>query len=174
MSNYGYFAGWHLPPYDHPVEWVKTKVEGLVDFRVKATLPPSFNWEFSQIWKMNIRLGQESIIAKSPVSTLLHDMIGDDPKAMFPYQVDFRHFTTVSRDTRFTYWLCNYLNYFERILKKAGIYKAIWDSCYRQQIGEELLKAHVARWSPSANTFPTCYRELSSPYGMFIKSRGCP
>lgn len=53
--------------------------------------------------KDDIRLGQESIIAESPVSTLLHDMIGDDPKAMFPYQVDLRHFTTVSRDTRFTY-----------------------------------------------------------------------
>lgn len=72
-------------------------------------------------------------------------MIGEDPKAKFLHHIDFRHTTTVSRDTHFTYWLCDYLDRFEEVLKKAGVYELIWASCYKQRIDKEILKALVAR-----------------------------
>lgn len=90
-------------------------------------------------------IGHESVIGESPIVTLLHDMMGDDPESMFPYHVGFRNFTTVSGDARFTYWLYDCLNSFEGTLKKAGIYEAIWASWYRQETDKELLKALMAR-----------------------------
>lgn len=42
----------------------------------------------------------------------------------------------------------------------VGVYEAIWASCYKQQLDKELIKALVARWSPWANNFLTCYEEL--------------
>lgn len=53
--------------------------------------------------KDDIGEGQKSITSESPVSTLVHDMIDDDPTGMFPLSVDFRHFAIVSRATRSTY-----------------------------------------------------------------------
>lgn len=87
-------------------------------------------------------------------------MIGEDPKAMFSYHVDFRHFIAVSRDTRFTYWLCDCLDHLEGVLKKADIYEAISASLYKQQIDEEHVKALMARLSPRTNNILKCYAEL--------------
>lgn len=36
-------------------------------------------------------------------------MIREDPKAIAPHHIDVRHFTTISRDTRFTNWLRDWL-----------------------------------------------------------------
>lgn len=58
------------------------------------------------------------------------------------------------------FWLSNRLNYFEGIMKHAGIYEAIWDSHFNQPNDKRLLKAFVARLCPNTNTTITCYGEL--------------
>lgn len=112
----------------------------MTDFNDKGHPEPEFQLGICKHLKDDNGLGQESIIAESPITTILHDMIGDYPKAMFPYRMDFRHFNTVRRNTRFTYWVCYCLDHFEGVLKKAGAYEAIWASRYKQKTDEELLK----------------------------------
>lgn len=84
------------------------------------------------------------IIAESSIMTTLHDMIDEDPQAKFPHHIDFCYLTTVSRDTRFTYWLWTVSIALRGFWRKRAMYKAIWASRYKQQIDEELLKAIVA------------------------------
>lgn len=45
-------------------------------------------------------------------------------------------------------------------MKAVGVYEAIWASRYKQQLDGELMKALVARWTPTTNTIFTCYGEL--------------
>lgn len=73
--------------------------------------------------------------------TTLHDVIGEDPKAMFPHHIDVRHFTTVV-ETRASLIGCATI--FEGVLEKEGVYVSIWASHYKQKIDEELLKALLA------------------------------
>lgn len=42
-------------------------------------------------------------------------MIGDAYKAKFSYHIDVRHLTTISGDTRLTYWLYDCLDCFKGI-----------------------------------------------------------
>lgn len=96
-----------LPPCSHPTEWVETKGEHMSYFKGKGTPAPEFQSRFCTNFKNDIGVGQEIVIGESPITTLLHKMIGDYPAGMFPFRIDFRHFTTVSRNMHFTYWLCD-------------------------------------------------------------------
>lgn len=87
-------------------------------------------------------------------------MIGEAPSGKFITQVGFHYYASISDDNRFTCWLCDCLYQFEGRLKVAGVYEAIWTSRYKQQRGEGMMKALVARWSPVTNTIFTCYGEL--------------
>lgn len=39
-------------------------------------------------------LGHDGIVVESLSTITLHNMIGDDPKAIFPHYIGVRHFTT--------------------------------------------------------------------------------
>lgn len=56
----------------------------MADSRVKAILHPRFQLGICTHLKDDIVLEQESIIYESPTVTILHNMIGEDPKAKFP------------------------------------------------------------------------------------------
>lgn len=96
-------------------------------------------------------------------------MISGDLARMFPYNMDFHHFATVSRDTYSTYWVYDCLNRFEGILKMDGIYEAIWASRYKQQFDKELLKAIMARWSHALTLSLHVTRSYASLCVMSIK-----
>lgn len=96
----------------------------------------------------------------SKVEKTLHNMIGDTARARFPYFIDVHHFTLVTRDMRFTFWLWDCLKHFENTLKQATVYETIWASRYIMPVVPNLLKALIARWSPRTNTILSCYGEL--------------
>lgn len=70
--------------------------------------------------KDDLIIGLKSVRGENPIAPLLHDIIREDLAAIFSFQVDFRHFATVSMYTRFTYWLCDCLHRFEGCLKMTG------------------------------------------------------
>lgn len=98
--------------------------------------------------------------------------MGEDLDEIFSYSVNFRHYAPVSRDTRFTYWLCNCLNRFEGTLKMDGVYEAIWASQYKQQLDEELLKAFVAPWSQCTSHLLHMLSEARHFFVGFISDHG--
>lgn len=54
------------------------------DFRGEATPAPEFQPGFCTNLKDDISRGHEGFASKSPIATLLHDLIGDDPTGIFP------------------------------------------------------------------------------------------
>lgn len=103
ISGYGYFLAPPLSPWEHPAAWVETRGEEMVDFKGKGIPGSEFQKGYCTSLKYDIISGSESIRGQRPIATLLHDMIGDNPAGVFPSQVNFRQFTTVNRNTRFTY-----------------------------------------------------------------------
>lgn len=89
----------------------------MADF--KGSPLPKYHSGFCTSLKDDISAEHEDTVGESTIVVLLHDMIGDGLVGMSPFQVDFHHFATVSRDTRFTYWLWYCLNRFEGRLKMA-------------------------------------------------------
>lgn len=99
MRDYGYITEWPLPACDHPVEWVQTKTEDMVDFKGKGNPTPEYRLRTCHYLNDDIDLGQEGIMVESLIVTLLHDIIAEDPKVKFSHCIDFQHFTNVSRHT---------------------------------------------------------------------------
>lgn len=116
LSDYDYFTSPPVPPYDHPTKWVESKAESISDFRGKSTPTIEFQLGFCTNLKDDISGGQEDVTCESPISTLLQDMIGEDPSGIFPSSVNSLHFATVIWD---------YLSCFEGTLKMVGVYEAI-------------------------------------------------
>lgn len=75
----------------------------MLDFIGKGTPVPKFQLASCTNLKDDMSRGQDGFVSESPISTLLHDMIGDDPAGKCSSYLDFLHFATVSKDTRFTY-----------------------------------------------------------------------
>lgn len=67
-----------------------------------------------------------------------------------------------SHDLRYTYWLHDFLAHFGNVLKKAGIYDAVWTSQLNMLMEGELLEAFTTSWCLHTNTLHTCYDEYFS------------
>lgn len=88
-------------------------VRRLGSFQGNGTPVPKFHKSDCAHLKDNMDIRQESVKCESPITTLFHDMIVDDPTRRFLFQVDFRHCASVSMDKHFMYWLCDCLHRFE-------------------------------------------------------------
>lgn len=117
------------------------KATDIPDFKIKSSITSEYVPRICQYLQDNYGFGQEGVIAESPNVTTIHNMIGDDPKSIFPHHIDVHHFTIVSLP--FTYWLYDCLSSFNRVFKKVGVYEEIWISRYKQQLDEVLLKGLV-------------------------------
>lgn len=121
-SSYGNFARRPLPPCHQPTDWVEIKGGDISNFKGEGIPAPEFQSGFCTTLKDDISVGQESILASlwlQPSSrTWLATILWKDSLT-----ADFRHFMTVSRDTRLIYWVCDCL--IVSILKMNGIYKTI-------------------------------------------------
>lgn len=120
MSRYGYFAVLALDAHTHPSKWVEERSADLADFQRKGILRPEFHLSKCVHLKDNMDIEPEDVRSETPINTLLHSMIGKTPSGRFIFGVDFRHYTSVSIDNRFTFWLCDCLHPFEALLKATG------------------------------------------------------
>lgn len=173
MSYYGYMADYLLSPCDHLAERVEPNPRPWQTSR-KCNPALEFRLGICTNLKDNIVVGHESIVGESLVATLLYDMIDKDPKYMSRYHIDFRQFHHCRRNARFTYWLCDCLNRFDKIMKKAGIYEMTWYSHSKQQIQDELLKTLWLAGRLAGILFLHATVNWASLHGMFIGSLRCP
>lgn len=93
------------------------------------------------------------------MATTLHDMIGDAGKAKFPYHIDVRYFTTISRDMRFTYSYVIVLT----ASREFWIKWVLWgDLRLSLQVagGLKSLEGPYSSLVSHTNTILTCYGEL--------------
>lgn len=140
MNGYCYFIVHAVPLCNHPTAWVDSRSEELAGFKGKGSPALEFHESPCIHLKDDISIGSESVRGTSPNAILLHDMIGDEPTRMLPFQVDFRHYASFSTASQLTYWVCDYLHRFESRLKAVEVYETIWASQYKQQLDAGLLK----------------------------------
>lgn len=83
LSGYRSFVVSSLGPSTHPPRWVEERVADFADFQGKGNPRPEFNQSECAHLKGNMDIGLEGVRFESPVTTLLHDMIGDAPSGRF-------------------------------------------------------------------------------------------
>lgn len=174
LSGYGCFTVPALDAHAYPSKWVEEWSTELAVFHGKGILKPEFHLNKCVHHKDNMDIGPEGVRIKTQIDTLLHSMMWETPSGQFIAGVDFRHYATVSTDNRFMFWLCDCLHRLEVRLKEVGVYEAVWASRYMQQLDGELMKALVARWSPTINTIFTCYGELGISLWDVYRISGLP
>lgn len=134
LNGYGYFAIPALDTHTHPSKLVEERSADLADFQGKGIPRPEFHLTKCVHLKDNMDIGPEGVRSETPINTLLHSMIGENPSGRFIARVDFRHYASVSIDNRFTFWLCDCLHRFKARLKAAEVYDAIWVSRHKKQL----------------------------------------
>ncbi|CAL5434862.1 unnamed protein product [Camellia sinensis] len=94
----------------------------------------------------------------SEFNTLLKRMMHE--KLKWDNSFNVRGISTHLQSPIWIFWLNDVLSTFAPILKKCGIYAAIYVSQFAYARNVSLLKGFLERWSPDTNTFHTIYGEL--------------
>ncbi|CAL5410211.1 unnamed protein product [Camellia sinensis] len=94
----------------------------------------------------------------SEFNTLLKRMKHE--KLKWDNSFNVRGISTHLQSPIWIFWLNDVLSTFAPILKKCGIYAAIYVSQFAYARNVSLLKGFLERWSPDTNTFHTIYGEL--------------
>ncbi|GMP78935.1 hypothetical protein CsSME_00034684 [Camellia sinensis var. sinensis] len=94
----------------------------------------------------------------SEFNTLLKRMKHE--KLKWDNSFNVRGISTHLQSPIWIFWLNDVLSTFAPILKKCGIYTAIYVSQFAYARNVSLLKGFLERWSPDTNTFHTIYGEL--------------
>ncbi|CAL5441918.1 unnamed protein product [Camellia sinensis] len=94
----------------------------------------------------------------SEFNTLLKRMKRE--KLKWDNSFNVRGISTHLQSPIWIFWLNDVLSTFAPILKKCGIYAAIYVSQFAYARNVSLLKGFLERWSPDTNTFHTIYGEL--------------
>ncbi|GMP55018.1 hypothetical protein CsSME_00019975 [Camellia sinensis var. sinensis] len=111
--------------------------------------------------------GHSKSIGSFPVS-ILHPFSEDldcfkrmkHEKLKWDNSFNVRGISTHLQSPIWIFWLNDVLSTFAPILKKCGIYAAIYVSQFAYARNVALLKGFLERWSPDTNTFHTIYGEL--------------
>lgn len=82
---------------------MKSRTVDLADFQGTGILVPDFYKSGYVHFRDNTYIGLENVRGECPITTILHDMIGDDPTGRFIFQVDFRHYASIITDNCFMY-----------------------------------------------------------------------
>lgn len=119
--------------------------------RERVFLPHEYRTGAYQYLQDTYAFWHESVVGDSTIITTLHDMIRDTATIKIPYSINVCYFTTVTRDVRFTFWLCYCLDRFKGVWNR-WVFATIWTCRFMQPLDLNFLKAFITRWSTYINS----------------------